>query len=169
MNPQPGRCVSKLETPALLVDLHLLERNLAEMMSRCVRAGKQLRVHFKSLKCGGLAKFLADRGVHQFLCAKLNEVEILVEAGQKNVLLANQVVAPEKIRRLAKLARLAKIGVCVDAIEQVRLLGEVARSEQVYLEIYIEVDIGMDRCGVSPGEETLELAKQVSAESHLIL
>ena len=92
-----GQSIAALDTPALLLDLDRVDANLAHLQAACRAAGKDLRVHFKSLKCGSLAKYLAARGVRAFLCAKLNEAETLVGAGIRDVYVANQVVGPAKL------------------------------------------------------------------------
>src|SRR3712207_5295833 len=81
--------LADLDTPQLLLDLDVLDRNLAHMQDACRRHGKDLRVHFKSLKCGGLARYLKERGAAAFLCAKLNEAEVLADAGVTDVFVAN--------------------------------------------------------------------------------
>jgi D-serine deaminase-like pyridoxal phosphate-dependent protein len=167
MSSLAGQPLDALDTPRLLLDLDALEANLAFLQRACSRSGKDLRVHFKSLKCGGLARHLAAKGVTAFLCAKLNEAEVLVDAGQRDVFIANEIVSPRKLERLAKLARRAKIRVCVDDAGNVRALGEAARDQGVTLEVLVEIDVGMSRCGVEPGEPALALAKAVAAEPGL--
>src|SRR5262245_14731518 len=159
--------LADLDTPALVLDLDVLDRNLALMRKECERAGKALRVHFKSLKTGRLAKYLAGKGVTAFLCAKTNEAEVLVEAGITDVFVANQIVGPAKLGRLARLAKRARMRVCVDDAANVRQMGEAARAEGVTLEVLVEVDVGMNRCGVEPGQPTLDLARAVQAEAGL--
>lgn len=161
MTPSIGEPIERLETPRLLLDLDRLDGNLRTLQQACAAAGKALRVHFKSLKCGGLARYLADRGVRGFLCAKLNEAEVLVDAGQRDLLIANQIVGPHKMGRLVRLARRATVRVCVDDRDNVRQLGEAAHQEGLTLEALVEVDIGMARCGVEPGEPALRLAQVV--------
>lgn len=162
-----GQPIAALDTPQLLVDLDVLDANLALLQQACSKAGKALRVHFKSLKCGGLANYLAARGVKGFLCAKLNEAEVLLQAGQRDLLVANQIVGAVKLARLAKLAQKGKVRVCVDDAANVREMAEVARAMGVTLDVLIEVDIGMNRCGVLPGRAVLDLARIVAAEKGL--
>jgi D-serine deaminase-like pyridoxal phosphate-dependent protein len=90
--------------------------------------------------------------VTAFLCAKTNEAEVLVDAGIQDVFVANQVIGPAKPARLARLARRARVRLCVDDADNVRQLGAAARAEGVTLEVLVEVDIGMNRCGVEPGD-----------------
>jgi D-serine deaminase-like pyridoxal phosphate-dependent protein len=162
-----GQPLDALDTPQLLLDLDVLDANLSFLQGACARVGKALRVHFKSLKCGSLARYLAERGVRGFLCAKLNEAEVLVEAGQSDVFVANEVIGPHKLSRLARLAKRARLRVCVDDGGNVRQMAEAARREEVTLEVLVEVDIGMSRCGVEPGEPAVTLAKQIAAEPGL--
>jgi D-serine deaminase-like pyridoxal phosphate-dependent protein len=167
MTAHVGQPLDALDTPQLLLDLDILDRNLAFMQRGCVQSGKALRIHFKSLKTAGLAKYLAAKGVPAFLCAKLNEAEVLVDAGITDVFLANQVIGATKLARLARLAERAKIRVCVDDASNVCQMGEAARAEGVTLEVLVEVDVGMHRCGVEPGEPVLKLARLARAESGL--
>ena len=152
-----------LDTPQLLLDLDVLDANLRRMQGECATRGIHLRVHFKSLKCGSLAKYLAAKGIDGFLCAKLNEAEILASAGIGDILIANQIVGPIKLRRAAELARQVKLAVCVDDAANVRALAEAARAVGSQLGVYVEVNVGMNRCGVEPGDPTLELARLVSS------
>jgi D-serine deaminase-like pyridoxal phosphate-dependent protein len=167
MHPLIGQPLDALDTPQLLLDLDVLDRNLGLMQRECQRHGKALRVHFKSLKTGGLARYLADKGAAAFLCAKTNEAEVLVEAGIRDVLVANQIVGAQKLGRLARLARRATVRVCVDDAANVRQAGEAARTEGVTLGVLVEVDVGMNRCGVEPGEPALALARAVVNEKGL--
>lgn len=162
-----GQPVDTLDTPQLLLDLDTLDANLALLQAACASAGKDLRVHFKSLKCGTLAKYLAARGVTGFLCAKLNEAEVLVAAGIRDVFVANQIVGPVKLARLAKLATLADLRVCVDDAANVRQMAAIAREHAATVGVLIEIDVGMNRCGVDPGEPALDLARAVIAEPGL--
>src|SRR5262249_9926000 len=73
MPPTHGQPLDALESPQLLIDLDVLDANLERMRAHLRGRSVVLRVHFKSLKCAGLARYLAERGVHHFLCAKLNE------------------------------------------------------------------------------------------------
>src|SRR5205807_206772 len=132
-----------------------------------LRRRVDLRVHFKSLKCASLAKYLAGRGVTRFCCAKLNEAEVLADAGLTDVFVANQVVGPLKLARLARLARRAQVRVCVDDADNVAEVGRAARAEGVTVGVLVEVNVGMNRCGVEPNEPALELARRVAAEPGL--
>jgi D-serine deaminase-like pyridoxal phosphate-dependent protein len=120
-----------------------------------------VRIHFKSLKCARLARYLAARGVECFLCAKLNEAEVLADAGIRDIFIANQIVGPIKLRRLAELARRAAVSVCVDDAGNIDDLAQAACQAGTPVGVLVEVDIGMGRCGVEPGEPALALARRV--------
>jgi 3-hydroxy-D-aspartate aldolase len=156
-----GQGLDVLDSPQALIELDVVDANLRTMLARCEPLPIDLRVHFKSLKCAGLALYLAKRGVKAFLCAKLNEAEVLVDHGIKDVFIANQIVGPIKIRRLAALALRASLRVCVDDLKNVAELGAVMRAAGATLGVLVEVDIGMSRCGVEPGEPALILARQI--------
>ena len=94
-----------------------------------------------------------------FLSAKLNEAEVLVEAGVTDVLIANQVMGAQKLARLARLARRANLSVCVDDAANVAELGAAIRAEGVKLGVLVEIDIGMGRAGVRSLEAALDLAR----------
>jgi D-serine deaminase-like pyridoxal phosphate-dependent protein len=162
-----GQPLDALDSPPLLLDLDVIDANLRLMQDACRRRGLALRVHFKSLKCGGLAKYLAARGVDRFLCAKLNEAEVLADAGIDDIFIANEIVGPLKVARLARLAKRARLSVCADDAGNVAALGAAARAEGATLGVLVEVDIGMNRCGVDPGEPALSLARRIAAEPGL--
>src|SRR5207248_2518982 len=156
-----------LDTPQLLIDLDVVDANLSRMLDAVRDRAVALRVHFKSLKCGGLARYLASRGVQRFLCAKLNEADVLADAGMTDLFIANQIVGPLKLRRLANLARRTEVSVCVDDAGNVGELSRSAVAAAATIGVLIEVDIGMGRCGVEPGEPALELARRVHASPGL--
>jgi D-serine deaminase-like pyridoxal phosphate-dependent protein len=161
MNAVLGQAVESLDSPQLLVDLDVVDANLAALRNACEQRGVSLRAHFKSLKCTGLAHYLHERGVDSFLCAKLNEAEALIESGLTDVLIANQVVGRTKLRRLMELCQRGRVSVCVDDPGNVRALSEAAVAADTTVGVLVEVNIGMNRCGVEPGRPTLELAQLV--------
>jgi D-serine deaminase-like pyridoxal phosphate-dependent protein len=167
MSASEGDPLDRLDTPQLLVDLDVLDANLDRMLSACRERGVDLRVHFKSLKCGGLARYLSRRGVKSFLCAKLNEAEVLADAGITDVFVANEIVGQKKIDRLVAVARQVSVRVCVDDADNVAELGRAARAAGATLWVLVEVDVGQNRCGVEPGEPAVALARRVAAEPGL--
>ena len=130
MSIEPGQRVQDLETPQLLIDLDIVDANLDRLFRACREKGIDVRVHFKSLKCSGLARYIADHGGKSFLCAKLNEAEVLADAGLTDILIANQIIGEIKLRRLAQLARRAQIRVCVDDTGNVEQMARIDASCQ---------------------------------------
>lgn len=161
------RTVDDLDTPQLLLDLDGIDANLQAMFAAKQRYGVKVRVHFKSLKCTGLARYIAERGADGFLCAKLNEAESLVRAELTDVMIANQVVGANKLRRLAELAGHGSIRVCVDDVGQVTALSAAAATAGTNIGVLVEIDIGMKRCGVAPGEPALRLAQDIGRHPNL--
>ncbi len=137
-----------LATPALVADAAVLERNLATMSDRW--PGPSLRPHVKAFKCTPLASLLAGRGHTTFCCATAREVEGMAAVGLgEDLLLANEVL---DVWRLAGLAALtggggARVTVAVDSAETI-----AAASEAGIREVLVDVDVGMPRCGLPPGE-----------------
>src|SRR5262245_11021105 len=156
-----GQSLDALDTPQLLIDLDIVDANLKRMFDSFRDKPVAVRVHFKSLKCSGLARHIAKRGSKGFLCAKLNEAEVLADAGLTDVFIANQIVGPIKLKRLADLARRAQVRACVDDPRNIEEMGQAAQKAGSTIGVLIEVNIGMNRCGVEPGEPALALAKQI--------
>jgi len=155
--------IEDLDTPALLLDGPASERNIRRMTEFFRGRKCQLRPHFKNHKCPALARRQWEAGsAVGFTCAKLGEAEVLAEHGFDNLLVANQVVGARKIARLVEMARRIDIRVAVDDAEQSRLISEAAAAARVTVGVLVEVDIGMGRCGVAPGQPALRLAEQIS-------
>jgi D-serine deaminase-like pyridoxal phosphate-dependent protein len=151
-----------IETPALVIDMDALEANIATM-ARYMRGRKaRLRPHFKTHKCTAIAHLQIAAGATGACCAKLSEAEVLLAAGVRDVLIANQVVEPGKIARLAGLARGgARISVCADDPRNVDALSAAASRVGATLRVLVEVDVGMRRCGVADAEEALALVQRI--------
>ena len=151
----------ELETPALLVDLDLMEGNLARMATFFRNVSAKLRPHFKNHKCPALAARQLDAGAIGITCATLGEAECLVQHGVRSVLLANEIVDGTKIRRFVELARLADVIVCVDNDKVAGDLARAARTRNTEVSVLLDIDVGLHRCGVPPGEAALRLARRV--------
>lgn len=157
-----------LDTPALLVDLPTLERNTRKMADTIIReAGVHWRPHTKGMKTPALAHRLLEAGAIGITCAKLGEAEVMAAGGVSDILIANQIVGPRKIARLVNLRRHADVMVCVDDEDNVRQLSLAATKKGVRVRVLIEVNVGMNRAGVAPGEPVLSLARTVAASPGL--
>jgi D-serine deaminase-like pyridoxal phosphate-dependent protein len=152
----------------MCVDIDDLDFNLVLMADYFRDRPCKLRPHWKSTKCVEIARRQMRAGSAVGLTAsKLAEAEQLVAGGIGDVLIANQVVGPDKAARLAELNRRATVRVAVDDAGNVAELGAAARQAGVTVGVLVEVDIGMGRCGVPPGEAVVELAKVVQGTDGL--
>ena len=163
-----GQSKWELDTPALLIDLPAMERNIARMAAFFADKKAKLRPHSKTHKCPTIShKQLAAGNAVGVTCAKLGEAETLAAAGIRDILIANQIVGPQKIARLVGLAHHADVMVAVDDPINVEQLSSAAVDAGVRLRVLVEVNIGMNRCGVEPGEPALELARKVTESKGL--
>ena len=160
-----GTSVLDLETPVLVVDLDALEHNIGVIARLYADKPIRLRPHGKNHKAPEiLAMQVAAGGTVSGVCAaKVSEAEVFVDAGAGNVLVANQVVDPAKIRRLAALAERVPTTVAVDSAAQVALLARGTASSRAALGVVIEVDTMMGRAGVRSVEQAVALARRVVA------
>jgi D-serine deaminase-like pyridoxal phosphate-dependent protein len=157
-----GRPTAELDTPALLVDLDALDQNIATMAAFCRTAHVNWRPHSKGQKVPALAHKAMRAGAIGITCAKLSEAEVMVAAGVRSVLIANQVVGIGKIRRLAGLVSQAELIVAVDSLENAEELSAEMREWGRVLGVVVELDIGAHRTGVEPLDPAVLLARKVS-------
>ena len=162
-----GMALADVDTPALLLDLDAFERNLDRMDASLTGKPVKLRPHAKSHKCPEIALRQLQRGAAGVCCQKVTEAEAMVEGGVPDVLIANEVVGAPKLKRLAALAKRARIAVCADDSGNVTALDEAARAAGVKLDVLVEVNVGANRCGVAPGEPSLRLAQAISRARNL--
>ena len=160
-----GDPVSAVDTPALLIDLDAFEFNLRTVHSRAKAAGVALRAHGKAHKCPEIARIQVAAGACGVCCQKASEAQAFVDAGIADVLITNEVVGVSKAARVAALARIARIGLCVDAPLHVTQIAQAAREAGSSVDVYIEVDVGQSRCGVHRINQAIELAGLIAAES----
>jgi D-serine deaminase-like pyridoxal phosphate-dependent protein len=157
-----GKQLEELDTPTVVVDLDVLERNVGRMARFADERGVKLRPHAKSHKTLGIARRQADAGAVGLTVAKLDEAEAFLAAGFDDLLVANEVVGPLKWRRLAALNARGWVAVGIDALEVAAGLATVAREMGVVVPVLLEVDCGLGRAGTKPGEATAILAEQVA-------
>jgi D-serine deaminase-like pyridoxal phosphate-dependent protein len=158
---------NQIDTPALLLDVDALQANIARMAAFFAPRHCKLRPHFKSHKCTAIARLQMEAGAVGITCAKLGEAEVLADAGISNILIANQIVGPLKIRRLIAVCHRAAPMVAVDSAANVKMLSEMASAAGVGIGVLVEINVGMDRCGVAPGQPALELARLVASSPGL--
>ena len=152
-----------LLTPALILDWPIAQQNIERAASFVENKQVRLRPHFKNHKPVALAhKQLAAGGCAGMTAATIFEAIALVDGGIEDILIANQVVNATSINLLIELAKRANLRVAIDNIENAKAMAEVAKIHGLEIGVLIEVDIGMGRCGIAPGEAVVNLAKQIS-------
>lgn len=161
--------VEEVDTPALVLEQDSFERNLARMAEFAATRKLRLRPHAKMHKTPAVAAAQLRLGAVGICCQKVSEAEAMVDGGVADVLVTNEVVGAGKLARLAALARRARIGVCVDDIDNVADLASAARAAGVTLDVYVEIDVGAGRCGVAPGGAALELGRAINLQPALRL
>ena len=165
---QIGDLLENVDTPALIVDLDAFENNLNKMAAFSKAAGVRLRPHAKTHKGPTIAlKQIAAGAVGQ-CCQKVAEAEALVRGGVRDVLVTNQVVGMQKLRRLAALANDATIALCFDSPEQVTAASNAAREAGVQLGGLVEIDVGMERCGAASPDAANDLAQRIADAPGLV-
>lgn len=162
-----GMPIEQIDTPALILDLDVLQDNISRMAAFFADSPVRLRPHIKTHKCPEIARLQLDAGAAGITCAKVSEAEVFARAGIKDILIANQVTGKVKIDRLTELAGNCNLMVAVDDPINVARLNRRCREKGVNLGVLVEVDIGMNRCGVQPGQPTVELARDVDNSAHL--
>lgn len=157
-----GLPIEQLDTPALLIDLDALERNIATMARDIKLRGSDWRPHSKANKSPAIAHLELAAGAIGIGCAKLGEAEVMAASGIDNIMVPNQVVGPIKARRAAALAARTRLILAVDSEIQARQLDEAARAVGSHPEAVIEIDTGMNRGGQLPGDDALRLAETIA-------
>jgi len=157
-----GRPFSELPTPAPLVDLAVLEANIAAMAAFFRGRPAHIRPHAKTHRAPAVARRQIAAGAPGVTCAKVSMAEAMVDGGITDVYVANQAISPWAIEHLCRLARRAKVAVAVDQADNVAQLSAAAVAHGVTVDVLVELDAGLGRCGVGPGEPALALAQAVA-------
>ena len=158
-----GMPLADVDTPCLILELDAFERNLRRLNDSLAGKRVAVRPHAKSHKCPQIALRQIALGAVGVCCQKVSEAEALVQGGVGDVLIANEVVGAPKLRRLAALAKQARVAVCADDAGNVAELDAAARAFAVTLEVLVEINVGANRCGVEPGEPAVALARQIAS------
>lgn len=162
-----GRHKSEIDTPSLLLDMDVMESNIARMAAFFADKPCKLRPHMKTHKLPLIARKQIESGAIGITCAKLDEVEIFLKEGIQNILLANQVVGPLKIARMVRLSSLGNLIICVDQYENARDISQAGARAGQTIQVLVEVNVGIDRCGVLPGQPALDLVRRISGLKNL--
>ncbi len=157
-----GESVAAIDTPALVIDLDAMERNLERMASWALQQGVRLRPHAKMHKSATIAKLQMAAGAVGVCVQKLGEAEALADAGIGDIYISNEIVDAAKLLRVAALAGRIKLAIAVDSGLGVDRLAAAMKGSGATLDVFVEVDVGQGRCGVAPAAAGA-LAQQVVA------
>ena len=159
----------ELPTPALAIDLDVVERNLDRMAKLCRDQGVRLRPHTKTHKTPEMARLQLERGAVGLTVAKVGEAEVMAQAGLDEILVAYPIFGREKLLRLAGLARERKILVSLDHERTAKEFSSALRETGAAAGILVEFDAGFHRCGLSTGEQCVELVRKIEKLPGLVL
>jgi D-serine deaminase-like pyridoxal phosphate-dependent protein len=178
MKPQPsapliGQSVQAIDTPALVIDLDAMERNLQRMQAFATQQGVRLRPHAKMHKSAVLALRQMQAGAVGVCVQKPSEAAALVAAGVTNVYVSNEVVSLQKCELLAQLnkglaVKNGHISVAVDSLLGIEQMAHAMRTHGTdaqaasRMDVYVEIDVGHGRCGVPPGDAALPLVRAIA-------
>lgn len=166
-----GQPVAAIDTPALVVDLDAMQRNLSRMAEFARKHDIRWRPHAKMHKSSALARLAMQAGAVGVCVQKTSEAEAMVAGGVTDVYISNEVVAPAKLARVADLAhQLAaergRLAIAVDSLEGVRRLANAMNDRRrggtaAFIDVFVEIDVGQGRCGVRPGRMAVDLAHEI--------
>jgi len=153
--------IKEISTPALTIDLDVLERNLDRMANYCRDHGLKLRPHTKTHKTPEVARMQMDRGAVGLTVAKVGEAQVMAASNPDEILVAYPIWGTEKLRRIAEMARERSILLSLDNEATAEGLSRAAGAAGATVGVLVEFDAGMHRCGLPPGPECLELARKI--------
>lgn len=159
---------AKLSTPALLLDLDALDRNIAAMAAHCKSAGINLRPHAKGAKSIAIGRRQMAAGAVGICCANVGEAEVIASSGIDNVLITSPTVTPAMIDRLMDLNG-ARNGLMVvaDNTANVEALNAACGKAGKSLGVIVEYDVGQARTGTTSVDSALALARRIQDSPHL--
>lgn len=159
-SPLVGTAVAAIDTPALVVDLDAMERNLATMAAFARARGMRLRPHAKMHKSAVIAGLQVAAGAVGVCVQKTSEAQALAAAGVTDIYISNEVIDPAKLERVAALAGRITMAIAVDSMTGVDRLAAAMRSNGATIDVFVEIDVGQGRCGVAP-DRAGELAQRI--------
>ena len=163
-------CFNEVSTPALVLDVETLDRNIAAMAQTAANRGVALRPHAKTHKSVEIAKRQLKNGANGIACATVSEIEYLAQSRIGNLLLTAPVSSPEKATRLARIAAASgSLSAVVDHEEQLPVLSDALLAYDASLAILIDTDVGQNRTGITDLDRGVALARKVYETPGLIL
>jgi D-serine deaminase-like pyridoxal phosphate-dependent protein len=153
--------VSEIDTPALVVDLDIMDRNLCRVAEYAKSHGLRLRPHTKTHKSTRIGRRQLESGAAGLTVAKVSEAEVMLGAAPDDLLIAFPIVGHAKLERLMQVARKTRVTVALDSEVAARELSAAAQAAQVEIGVLAEVDAGLGRVGVTAGQPLLDLARVI--------
>jgi len=154
--------LSDLDTPALVIDLEIMERNLARMADYAAAHALRLRPHTKTHKIPALARRQLDLGAVGLTVAKVGEAEVMQASGSPELLVAYPIIGRTKLDRLCKLNPALELTESLDSEVAAKQLSDAAAAAGRTIQVLAEVDVGLGRVGVTPGESLRTLAEAIN-------
>ena len=165
-NNQKGINISEIDTPSIIVDLDIVENNIKKMQNFANDNDVSMRPHSKTNKSPYWAKKQIDQGAIGICCAKLGEAEEMAKGGIAEILIPNQIVGKSKIQRLVNVNKISKVMVAVENEDNVNELSKAFEENSLTLGVIIEVNVGMDRCGLEL-DEIVDFTKLIKEKKGL--
>jgi D-serine deaminase-like pyridoxal phosphate-dependent protein len=156
-----GTPLEAVPTPSVVIDLDVLERNVARMASRAAGAGVRLRPHAKTHKCLEIARMQMAAGARGLSVAKVGEAEVFALGGFDDLFVAYPAVGEDKGRRLLRLHDSVRIACGADSVEGALTLAEPFRQARRTLDVRLKIDVGFGRVGALP-ERAVEVAQRIT-------
>ena len=167
-----GKPATDIDTPALVIDLDAMKRNLVRMSEFAKKHGVRWRPHAKLHKSVALAKIQIKAGAVGVCVQKTAEAEVMVAGGVHDVYISNEVIAPAKLARVAALAKTVaaqggQLAIAVDSSEGIVRLAQAMNEARggsgvgPVIDVFVEIDVGHGRCGVEPGSAALNLVLEI--------
>ena len=162
-----GQSVQAIDTPALVIDLDAMERNLAQMAAFAKEHGVRLRPHAKMHKSAVLAAKQIAAGAVGVCVQKTSEAQALAARGIDDIFISNQIIAPAKLKRVAALAkelqaRGGRLAMAVDSLQGVQALALAIGEAKHLIDVFVELDVGQTRCGVAQPADVVPLAQAIA-------
>jgi D-serine deaminase-like pyridoxal phosphate-dependent protein len=154
--------ISELDTPALLVDLDRLEANLRRVAAYCSEHGLRLRPHIKTHKSPIIGRMQIGLGAAGLTVAKVGEAEVMLSSGTPDLLVAYPIVGELKLRRLMEVAKKTSVSVAIDSLDVAQGLSSAAQAAGLTIGVLVEVNLGLNRCGLEPGAGLVALAAAIT-------
>ena len=171
-SPKVGDRLESLDTPSMIADLDLVEANLKKLMDKLLPTGLNIRPHLKTTKSAIIAGKMVKAGAKGGCVAKVSEAEAIAATGFDDLLITCEIVGPAKVKRLVELYRKhRKIRIVVDSEIGATAINEVLASSGIDdpIMVLIDLDVGLHRTGVKPGDPALALAQHIAGLKHLKL